>query len=247
MTRDVLLPPPLNGVTYRCGELAGMLGRHANTLRQYEVWGFISAVPRQANGYRAYSVRHALEALVAVTALRTSFNDWRGRRMMLDLIRAVATGRYPEAEALLTHYEALLAEAEDKLRRANRILERWQRGEREGEQLVVGRWSAAKLIGVAPDTLRDWERSGLVKPGRQENGRRTYDGPTLDRLLVIKVLREGGYSLMGILHLLGGSCRTDDLSHARDQWALTLNGLVADTRVLREALKKLDSFGCQVL
>jgi DNA-binding transcriptional MerR regulator len=239
MTREAFLPPPRKGVVYHCAELARLLGRHANTLRQYEVWGFISAVPRQANGYRAYSARHALEALIAVTALRTSFNDWRGRRMMLDLIRAVAAGRYPEAESLLYQYENLLAEAEDKVRRAKEILEAWQSGERGGEQLIVGRWSAAELIGVAPDTLRDWERSGLVKPGRQENGRRTYDGPTLDRLLVIKVLREGGYSLMGIRHLLSGEGTMADLSHARDRWALTLNGLVADTRLLREALNHL--------
>ncbi|HNX97056.1 MAG TPA: MerR family transcriptional regulator [Candidatus Aminicenantes bacterium] len=239
MKKILAANPPLREGPYGCGEVARLIGKHPNTLRQYDAWGFISAVPRRANGYRVYNRRHVLEALLAVTALRVNFQEWQGRRLMREMIGAAVARDFPGAQAALDRHVALLAEARAKLDQAKIILERWRSGKRGPEREIVGRWQAARTIGTAPDTLRDWERSGLITPGRKSNGRRFYRGRDLDRLLVIKVLREGGYSLMGILNLFGRQRHEQDLGFARDKWEETLTGFIADTAVIQDRLDEL--------
>ncbi len=233
------LPPPRRNDSYRCSELARIIGKHPNTLRQYENWGFISEVPRLGNGYRSYSRRHALEGLLVVTALRSNFQEWQGRKLILSLIRHVISEEYDTAYKILERYITLLQEAQRQLDRAKAMTEHRKKEEQGPKREIVGRWNAAKLIGVAPDTLRDWERSGLVQPGRKGNGRRFYTGQDLDRLLLIKMLREGGYSLMGILNLLNGQSSENDLCFARDRWQETLTDLQKDTEFLENILTEL--------
>ena len=54
---------------------------------------------------------------------------------------------------------------------------------------------AAELTGVAPDTLRAWERRyGVVEPLRSEGGYRLYDDRALRRLAAMKALVDAGWS-----------------------------------------------------
>ena len=54
---------------------------------------------------------------------------------------------------------------------------------------------AAELTGVAPDTLRAWERRyGVVEPHRSSGGYRLYDDRALRRLAAMKALVDGGWS-----------------------------------------------------
>lgn len=54
---------------------------------------------------------------------------------------------------------------------------------------------AAELTGVAPDTLRAWERRyGVVAPQRSEGGYRLYDDLALRRLAAMKALVDSGWS-----------------------------------------------------
>ena len=55
---------------YKTKEIAALVGVHPNTVRIYEEWGFISPVPRQANGYRIYSDIHLFQLKVARTLFR---------------------------------------------------------------------------------------------------------------------------------------------------------------------------------
>ena len=98
---------------------------------------------------------------------------------------------------------------------------------------------------MAPDTLRDWERSGLVEPGRLPNGRRVYSPEDMEKLAVIRVLRQADYSLMGILHLFKGRTAMEDLTFARDRWEETLKGLAEDSILLGEILDALAGPCCQ--
>ena len=54
---------------------------------------------------------------------------------------------------------------------------------------------AAELTGVAPDTLRAWERRyGVVAPQRSDGGYRLYDDLALRRLAAMKALVDAGWS-----------------------------------------------------
>lgn len=61
---------------------------------------------------------------------------------------------------------------------------------------------AASLSGLHPQTLRVWERRGLVRPARTEGGRRRYSQADIARLERIIALSEQGINVAGIARIL---------------------------------------------
>src|SRR5512146_3346948 len=62
---------------------------------------------------------------------------------------------------------------------------------------------AAEMLGMHPQTLRKYERLGLVQPTRTIGSMRLYSREELDRLKVIKRLVDaGGINLAGVQRLL---------------------------------------------
>ena len=62
---------------------------------------------------------------------------------------------------------------------------------------------AARLLGMHPQTLRKYERLGLVRPHRTIGSMRVYSRDDLDRLRLIKALvEEAGINLAGVQRLL---------------------------------------------
>ena len=57
---------------------------------------------------------------------------------------------------------------------------------------------AARLSGMHPQTLRIYERRGLVAPYRTEGGTRRYSQDDIDRLLSISELTSAGLNLEGV-------------------------------------------------
>jgi DNA-binding transcriptional MerR regulator len=53
----------------------------------------------------------------------------------------------------------------------------------------------AKIAGVNIETLRYYEKKGLIEPKRMENGYRVYPEDILDRLQFIKHAKEAGFTL----------------------------------------------------
>lgn len=46
-----------------------------------------------------------------------------------------------------------------------------------------------KEIGLSKYTIRYYEKEGLIQPKREENGYRDYDDETVQKLKIIKFLR----------------------------------------------------------
>lgn len=62
---------------------------------------------------------------------------------------------------------------------------------------------AARMLGMHPQTLRKYERLGLVRPSRTVGSMRLYSRDELDRLRLIKRLVDGaGVNLAGVQRLL---------------------------------------------
>jgi MerR family transcriptional regulator, heat shock protein HspR len=62
---------------------------------------------------------------------------------------------------------------------------------------------AARMLGMHPQTLRKYERLGLVLPSRTIGSMRLYSRSELDRLKVIKrLVDDGGINLAGVQRLL---------------------------------------------
>src|SRR5215216_7970482 len=66
----------------------------------------------------------------------------------------------------------------------------------------------AQRARVRPSALRYYEGVGLLPPPERENGRRRYDGEVLrevlDRLAVVRVAQQAGFTLSEIRTLLDG-------------------------------------------
>ncbi len=61
---------------------------------------------------------------------------------------------------------------------------------------------AAELAGVHPQTLRIYERKGLVDPARTQGGSRRYSDDDIDRLRRIQDLTNAGLNLEGVRRVI---------------------------------------------
>ncbi len=63
--------------------------------------------------------------------------------------------------------------------------------------------TAARLLGMHPQTLRKYERLGFVRPTRTVGSMRVYSGDELERLRLVKhLVDELGVNLAGVERLL---------------------------------------------
>ncbi|MDT5098983.1 MAG: MerR family transcriptional regulator, heat shock protein HspR [Mycobacterium sp.] len=67
---------------------------------------------------------------------------------------------------------------------------------------VYGISVTAELSGVDPQTLRLYERRGLITPARTDGGTRRYSDNDVARLARITELVDAGVNLTGIGHIL---------------------------------------------
>src|SRR5205823_1063408 len=62
---------------------------------------------------------------------------------------------------------------------------------------------AARMLGMHPQTLRKYERLGLIQPSRTIGSMRLYTREELERLKLIKrLVDDGGINLAGVQRLL---------------------------------------------
>lgn len=77
---------------------------------------------------------------------------------------------------------------------------------------VYGISVAAELSGIDPQTLRLYERRGLLTPARTEGGTRRYSDDDLDRLQRIAELVADGVNIAGIAQILPLQDRNAELA-----------------------------------
>jgi MerR family transcriptional regulator/heat shock protein HspR len=70
----------------------------------------------------------------------------------------------------------------------------------------------AQLTGMHPQTLRQYDRVGLVTPQRTSGGGRRYSARDVDRLREIQRLSAEGVGLTGVKRILDLERLADDLS-----------------------------------
>jgi MerR family transcriptional regulator, heat shock protein HspR len=95
---------------------------------------------------------------------------------------------------------------------------------------VYGISVAAELSGVAVQSLRLYERHGLLTPARSGGGTRRYSADDLARLRRISALVDAGVNLAGIARILHLEDHNAELSAANTD-------LRSANRTLRDAAK----------
>jgi MerR family transcriptional regulator, heat shock protein HspR len=88
---------------------------------------------------------------------------------------------------------------------------------------------AAELAGVHPQTLRIYERKGLLRPARTAGGSRRYSQADVDVLIRIQELTNEGLNLAGVQRVLALEEEVDRLQSEVDHIRSAANQAVADT------------------
>jgi DNA-binding transcriptional MerR regulator len=106
--------------------------------------------------------------------------------------------------------------------------------------LTIGK--IASLSKVSADTLRYYEREGLISPaGKSEGGYRLYDRDAVRRVRFIKEAQHCGFTLTEIRNLL--DMRTSDAACCRDVRRVAVEKkiqLEAKIKAMRAMSKALD-------
>ena len=97
---------------------------------------------------------------------------------------------------------------------------------------------AARMIGMHPQTLRKYERLGLVQPTRTLGSMRVYSRDEVERLKLIKrMVDEAGINLAGVQRLLSVA------EVVRRLRPLTLDEALSARETRRRLLQELDELG----
>ena len=100
---------------------------------------------------------------------------------------------------------------------------------------------AADMLGMHPQTLRKYERLGLIQPSRTIGSMRLYSREELDRIRLIKSLvDDGGINLAGVQRLLSIAEVMQRIRPLMEEGALSTGAgrrqLVTEMRRLSDAL-----------
>ena len=90
---------------------------------------------------------------------------------------------------------------------------------------------AAELTGLHPQTLRAYERMGLIAPSRTGGGGRRYSARDVDLLRTIAALTASGAGIEGVRRIL-------DLEHQVDALRARNDELMAELDATRDALRE---------
>lgn len=211
---------------FRPVDLAREHGLSAQAIRNYEGDGVLPEAERTASGYRVYSAVHAyaLRAYLALVAAH-------GYAASGEIMRAVHRGDVPTALRVVDRGHEQLSRDRETLvavEAAVGSLTQPTAAARDDGPLVIGQ--LAHRLGVAPATLRKWERADVLVPGRDRpTGHRLYSADDIRDAQLTHLLRRGGYPLGTIATVMDqvrGAGGSEPLAASLADWQrrLTIRG-----------------------
>ncbi len=189
---------------YRTAQIAKMIGVHPNTIRFYEDMKLLPVIPRAENGYRVFNDGHIKQLKLLRTAFRAEIISDRLRHEVYEIVKTAAAGdtgvAYQGTQRYLDRLREEKARAEEAIQITLDIIA--DNGTSQESVLYKGRQEVAELLGITVDVLRDWERNGLLTVPRGKSGRTEFGRKEMNRLKIIRTLRNAHYSMMSILRML---------------------------------------------
>ena len=188
--------------TYTTTDVAKIIGIHPNTVRMYEEWGLIPLAERKANGYRIFTDFHIEQLRLARIAFQIEVLQNGLRKKAIKTIKLSAKKDFDKALVLAEEYLSQIQKeqrnAEESIGIAKQILS----GKSVEQTLFLKRKEVSVYLDISMDTLRNWERNGLLQVKRKQNGYRAYTSDDIEQLKMIRTLRLANYSLEAILRML---------------------------------------------
>ena len=188
--------------TYTTMEVAKIIGIHPNTVRMYEEWGLIPLAERKSNGYRIFTDFHIEQLRLARIAFQIEVLQNGLRKKVVETIKLSAKRDFDKALMFAEEYRSQIQReqrnAEESIGIAKQILS----GKSVEDTLFLKQKEVSDYLDISMDTLRNWERNGLLQVKRRQNGYRAYTNDDIERIKMIRTLRLANYSLEAILRML---------------------------------------------
>lgn len=187
---------------YQIGELSELTGVQAGTIRFYEKCGFLETVERLPNRYRLYNGHHVYQVRVCRLVFG-GFVNRRLRRASLKIIEAAKNWDLAAYEAAARNYLKEIQEESEETQKVIRFALAYAKGKEEPEPpgVFYTKKQAAELLGVTGESIRNWDRNGLL-PLQQPYQKRLYPQAAVNRMYLIRLLLDTGYSIMTISRFL---------------------------------------------
>lgn len=88
--------------------------------------------------------------------------------------------------------------------------------------------AVAEEYAIHPQTLRLYEREGLLKPSRSDGNTRLYTDADLERLeVILKLTRDLGVNLAGVEIILNMRAKMEEMQKQFEQFVSSLNREIA--------------------
>ena len=98
------------------------------------------------------------------------------------------------------------------------------------------------ILGIHPQTLRQYEREGLVEPGRTDGKMRLYSQRDIDKIkMILRLTRDLGVNLAGVDIILRLKDRLDEQDKEIEELHLSLEKLKAN-QPSKSVIKKQSSY-----
>lgn len=194
----------------RTNEIAKLTNVHPNTVRLYEEWGYISSVPRQANGYRNYSEMHLLQMQIARLAFKQEFIQNNLRKMATRIVQLSGKEKFSEALEEAKNYLSFLNNEHSYTIKAVHLVQNFLHIQLTTDYNYTHKEIAQKLQ-LSEETLRNWERNGLYSIKRDAQNRRQYTEADIQTLYIIRTLRSAHFSIASIYQFLQSIHTVEDV------------------------------------
>lgn len=188
--------------TYRTSEIAEIIGIHPNTVRLYEELKLIPKPERLNNGYRVFTDFHIEQCRLIRIAFQVEVLQNGLRKKIVRVIKLSATGDFDAAISLVNEYLKQIRQEQINAENAIEIVKQILTDEPQSDTKFFKRKEVSKMLDISVESLRNWEKNGLLTVKRKNNGYRIYSDEDIRRLKIIRSLRCANYSLEAILRLL---------------------------------------------
>lgn len=99
----------------------------------------------------------------------------------------------------------------------------------------------ASMVEIHPQTLRQYEREGLIIPSRSAGGIRLYSLEDIDKIkLILQLTRELGINLAGVSMILKLQNRIDELEAVIEEVKVENESLTSNSKALIVKETKFD-------
>jgi MerR family transcriptional regulator/heat shock protein HspR len=102
--------------------------------------------------------------------------------------------------------------------------------------------AVAEQFQIHPQTLRLYEREGLLKPSRSEGNTRLYTDDDLERLeVILKLTRDLGVNLAGVEIVMNMREKMSEMQRQIEQFVSSLNTEITSQRARPVQARELNS------